>query len=170
MVGAVGVVGSNGQPCFDDRPRCRCSRTAGARPEARVGRVQDIIDGIVDAILVDTAEIGAAGAGLTEAGGTGDQLTALATQAKQDVIDGIVDAIKVEIDKLTTTAHAEPTGVPAANESPIEKLGYLFMALRNQVDVTATKKTFYGDDGIAEWEKDLSDNGTTYSESEGNVI
>lgn len=31
----------------------------------------------VDAILVDTAEIGAAGAGLTEAGGTGDHLTAI---------------------------------------------------------------------------------------------
>ena len=35
----------------------------------------DTIDGIVDSILVDTAEIGAAGAGLTEAGGTGDHLT-----------------------------------------------------------------------------------------------
>lgn len=35
------------------------------------------IDGIVDDILVDTAEIGAAGAGLTEAGGTGDHLTAI---------------------------------------------------------------------------------------------
>lgn len=31
----------------------------------------------IDAILVDTAEIGAAGAGLTEAGGTGDHLTAI---------------------------------------------------------------------------------------------
>lgn len=37
----------------------------------------DTVDGIVDSILVDTAEIGAAGAGLTEAGGTGDHLTAL---------------------------------------------------------------------------------------------
>ena len=35
----------------------------------------DTVDGIVDNILVDTAEIGAAGAGLTEAGGTGDQCT-----------------------------------------------------------------------------------------------
>lgn len=37
----------------------------------------DTVDGIVDSILVDTAEIGAAGAGLTEAGGTGDHLTAI---------------------------------------------------------------------------------------------
>jgi len=37
----------------------------------------DTIDGIVDDILVDTAEIGAAGVGLTEAGGDGDHLTAI---------------------------------------------------------------------------------------------
>jgi len=51
------------------------------------------IDGIVDDILVDTAEIGAAGAGLTEAGGTGDHLTALATAAALTTVDGNVDAI-----------------------------------------------------------------------------
>lgn len=44
----------------------------------------DTIDAIVDAILVDTAEIGAAGAGLTEAGGTGDHLTAVAWNAAWD--------------------------------------------------------------------------------------
>jgi hypothetical protein len=38
----------------------------------------------VDAILVDTAEIGAAGAGLTEAGGTGDHLTAIVWNAAWD--------------------------------------------------------------------------------------
>ena len=46
----------------------------------------DTIDGIVDSILIDTAEIGAAGAGLTT----------LATQASVDVIDGNVDAILVD--------------------------------------------------------------------------
>ena len=85
-------------------------------------------------------------------------------------LDLIIDAIQTEVLKLTTTAHAEPTGVPAANEAPIDKLGYLFMALRNQVDVTATKKTFYDDGGAAEWEKDLSDDGTTYTETEANAI
>lgn len=44
----------------------------------------DVIDGIVDDILVDTAEIGSAGAGLTEAGGTGDQLTAVPWNAAWD--------------------------------------------------------------------------------------
>jgi len=79
----------------------------------------DTIDGIVDSILVDTAEIGAAGAGLTalatqasvntidgivdailldtaEIGAAGAGLTALATQASVNTIDGIVDAILVD--------------------------------------------------------------------------
>lgn len=56
----------------------------------------DTIDGVVDAILVDTAEIGAAGAGLTEAGGTGDHLTALATAAALATVDGNVDSILVD--------------------------------------------------------------------------
>jgi hypothetical protein len=38
----------------------------------------------IDAILLDTAEIGAAGAGLTEAGGTGDHLTAVVWNAAWD--------------------------------------------------------------------------------------
>jgi hypothetical protein len=42
------------------------------------------VDGVVDAILVDTAEIGQAGAGLTEAGGTGDQYTAIPWSAAWD--------------------------------------------------------------------------------------
>jgi len=82
----------------------------------------------------------------------------------------LIDAIQTEVELLTTTAHAEPTDVPAANEAPIDKLGYLFMALRNKVTVTATKKTFYDDGDNAEWEKDLSDAAGTYTETEGNAI
>ena len=74
------------------------------------------------------------------------------------------------LDVLNTDTFAEPTGVPAATTTLATKIGYLYMALRNQVDVTSTKKTFYDDGGSAEWEKDLSDDGTTYSESEGNAI
>jgi hypothetical protein len=44
------------------------------------------------------------------------------------------------------------------------------MALRNQLAVTSTKKTFFDDSGNAEWEKDLSDNGTTYTETEANSV
>lgn len=53
----------------------------------------DTIDGIVDAILLDTAEIGAAGAGLT----------ALASAANLATVDTVADAIKVKTDQLTFT-------------------------------------------------------------------
>lgn len=71
----------------------------------------------VDAILVDTAEIGAAGAGLTEAGGDGDHLTEaggdgdhltiLATAASLTTVDTVVDAIKAVTDALTQAAAAK---------------------------------------------------------------
>jgi len=73
-------------------------------------------------------------------------------------------------DALGTDTYAEPTGVPAATATLANKLSFVYMALRNRIDVTATKKTFYDDGGAAEWEKDLSDDGTTYQESQGNAI
>lgn len=67
-------------------------------------------------------------------------------------------------------SEAEPTGVPAASASLITKIGYLYMALRNKITVTGTKKTFFDDGDAAEWEKDVSDDGTTYTETEANAI
>ena len=64
----------------------------------------DTIDGIVDSILVDTAEIGAAGAGLT----------ALASAANLATLTGYVDtevaAIKATTDKLDTTLELTSDG------------------------------------------------------------
>ncbi len=74
------------------------------------------------------------------------------------------------ITDLLTAAQAEPTGVPAANETPLDKLAYLFMVLRNKVTVTNTKKTFFGDDNVAEYEQDLTDDGTTLTQTESNDI
>lgn len=64
----------------------------------------DTIDGVVDAILVDTAEIGAAGAGLT----------ALASAANLATLTGYVDtevaAIKATTDKLDATLELSSDG------------------------------------------------------------
>ena len=81
-------------------------------------------------------------------------------------LDLLLDAIKAVTDQLTA-AQSEPTGAPAANESPMDKLGYIYMALRNKLTVTSSSKTFYDDDGNPEWSKALSDDGTTYTEAEG---
>lgn len=68
----------------------------------------DAIDTVVDAILVDTAEIGTAGAGLTEAGGTGDQLTALATAAALATVDTNVDTL---LTRITSTLFSGITSL-----------------------------------------------------------
>lgn len=70
---------------------------------------------------------------------------------------------------LLTGAQAEPTGVPAANETIAAKIAYLFATMRNKITVTATKKQYFDDADAAMWEKDLSDNGTTYTETEANA-
>lgn len=61
----------------------------------------------IPAILVDTAEIGAAGAGLTEAGGTGDQLTAVPWNAAWDaeVQSECADALTAYGASTVTTAQ-----------------------------------------------------------------
>lgn len=74
------------------------------------------------------------------------------------------------LDVLNTDTFAEPSGVPGATVSLVTKIGYLYMALRNKVTVSSTKKTFFDDGDAAEWEKDLSDDGSTYTESEGNSV
>lgn len=109
------------------------------------------VDGNVDSILVDTD---------TTIPGL---IAALNNLSASQVNDEVVDA-------LATDTYAEETGVPPATDTLAGKISRLHMALRNRVDVTATKKTFYDDAGNPEWEQDVSDDGTTYSQSEANAI
>lgn len=68
---------------------------------------------------------------------------------------------------FTTDTFAEMTGAPAATATLADKIGYLYMVLRNKMTVTASAKTFFDDAGTAEWSKSLTDDGTTYTENEG---
>jgi hypothetical protein len=121
----------------------------------------------IAAILLDTAEIGAAGAGLTEAGGTGDHLTALATAANLATVDGIVDAILLDtaeianlndisaadvnaqmVDVMATDTHAQPgQESPAATTSYSLMLRYLYKMMRNRKEQTADTFSLYDDAG-----------------------
>lgn len=85
-------------------------RSAIGLASANLDTQLSTIDGVVDSILVDTAEIGAAGAGLTEAGGTGDQLTAVPWNAAWDaeVQSEVQDAIEVNrLDHLVAVADVD---------------------------------------------------------------
>lgn len=73
------------------------------------------------------------------------------------------------LDVLSVDGFAEPTGVPPATINLATKIGFIYMALRNRIDVDATDKTFYDDGGLAEWKKALSDDGTTYTEAEAST-
>lgn len=112
---------------------------------------------------------------------------ALSTAAALATVDTVVDAIKVVTDNLPnsgslndlaaikaitdllTAVQAEPTGVPAVNESPLNKLARLYMAWRNKVTVTASKIQYYDDGDAVEFEKDLSDDSTTFTATEVNA-
>ena len=135
------------------------------------------LDAILDAALVDTeaavVDTEAIILDTTAILSDAEAILADTNELQGDWVNGgrldlIVDAIKAATD-LLNTAQTEPTGVPAANETPLVKMAYLFMALRNKVTVTSSKKQFYDDGEAVEWEKDLTDDGTTYTESEGNA-
>ena len=96
-------------------------------------------------------------------------LSGLATAASISALNNISAAqVNAEmVDVLATDTYAEPTGVPAATASLATKLGRIHQVLRNKLEVTATDKTLYDDAGAALWKKALSDDGTTYTEGEG---
>lgn len=124
----------------------RLGAPAGASVSADIATV----DGNVDSILVDTAEIGTAGAGLTDLGG-------MSTGMKAEV--------NAEVDTaLATTTYAEPgQGTPAATASLKDKIGYLYKSWRNKKDNDGSTTQLYADDGTTVDQKQ------TTSESGGTV-
>jgi hypothetical protein len=110
---------------------------------------------------------------------TADHTASVAAILADTGTDGVVvashtAAAKTEInaevlDVLNVDTFAEPTGVPAATTTLAGKIGRLYQALRNKLTTTSAKKIFYDDAEAALWEKDIADDGTTYSETEGNA-
>lgn len=72
------------------------------------------------------------------------------------------------VDVLTVDSLSEPTGVPAAAATFSQKIGFLYAAARNKITVTSSKKQYFDNGNNALWEKNLSDDGTTYSETQAN--
>jgi len=105
------------------------------------------------ATLVDTAEIGTAGAGLTNLGG-------MSTTMKAQVNTEVVDT-------LNTDTYAELASVPAATTTLRNMLQWLFMLGRNKMTQTATTKTLLADDTTTSVATStVSDDGTTFTDGE----
>lgn len=85
----------------------------------------------------------------------------LATQAKADVNAEVVDALNVD-------TYAEPgQEAPAATNTLVKKIGYLYKAWRNRKAQTATQYSLYNDDAATVDQKaTVSDNGTTFAAGE----
>ena len=125
---------------------------AGAIDAAAIGT------GAIDADAIAAAAITAAkfGAGAIDAAaiGTG-AIDADALAA--DAVDEIWDEAMVE----------QAQGIPGATPAFRTVLAYLYMALRNRLQITSTNKSFTNDALTVIWKKALSDDGTTYQEEEG---
>lgn len=120
-----------------------------------------------EAVLADTE---AAGTSFTTVISDTEAILADSEAVIADSETILVDTEAILADtELWNTAQAEPTGVPSATASPLTKLGILYMISRNKLTVSASKKQFYDNAGNVEFEQDLMDNGTTFSQSQINA-
>lgn len=68
---------------------------------------------------------------------------------------------------LESTLAEMPVGAPPATATVREALTYLYMALRNKIQVSQTEKTFYNDSDTAIWKKSVSSTDLIFTEGEG---
>lgn len=122
--------------------------SAHATTDALIGTV----DTVVDAILVDTAEIGVAGAGLTEAGGTGDQLIAIPSVGS---VTGSVGSVTGSVGSVTSrvTANVDQLNGDAVAAATLAILNGVAVVYRGTVTGVATTTTLV-DSGLTQADTD----------------
>ncbi|MCB1150932.1 hypothetical protein KDK88_05255 [bacterium] len=125
------------------------TRTEATADKAEILADIATVDGVVDDILEDTAEIGVAGAGLTEAGGTGDHLTELSVDAEVAVDEAAIAAAIVELLGGATIVVQSPVrsngdiSIKAGNDYPAGKIVW---NVTGASDMTGATVTFYRGD------------------------
>lgn len=107
--------------------------------------------------------------------GGADEATELATDAS--VATAVETEINDRLPNATATTNintafadtlAEVSGVPSATDPLWEKVGFLFQALTAGYENTSSnggEKRYKNAAGTTQWEKDLTNDGTTYAES-----
>ena len=124
-----------------------------------VGSVTGAVGSVTGAVGSVTGAVGSV------TGSVGGNVTgsvgSLATQAKADVNAEVLDV-------LNTDTFAEPgQEAPAATNTLVKKIGYLFKFLRNKVTQTSTTLSVFADDATTVDQKStVSDDGTTYTRGE----
>jgi hypothetical protein len=145
---------------FDDGVRAGLTALPNAAADAAGGLAisdaggldLDTTDSNVSAILTDTAEIGIAGAGLTDLGG-------MSTGMKGEVNAEVADVVR-------TDTASELAAVPAASPALHTMIQWIYQKLRNKETSSATAATIANDAGTAIGTSTLSDDGTTFTKGE----
>lgn len=122
--------------------------------------VTSIRHGIWDASRSSHANTGSFGQGVSSVQGdvTGS-IGSLATQAKTDVNLQVVDVMNAD-------PQAEPIGVPSANGSFREKIGWIFARMRNKQTLTKSSgvERIYADDSVTQIGSSTdTDDGATFT-------
>lgn len=118
-------------------------------------------DGKLNTVLTDTNEIQGKLPSSTYLKGSVDSDGGMDINDKADINGEVSDVLKID------TISEQAQGVPTATPTFEEALMYVYMALRNKIDVTASFKEFHNDSGTVIWKKALSDDGSTFTEAEG---
>lgn len=100
-----------------------------------------------------------------------DAITAASIAANAIGTSELADAVTTEIADAAAAAVlagtiTELVGVPAASPTLEEALGFLFMALRNKIESTATTLKIHNDAGATIATAGVTDDGTTMSRAE----
>jgi len=132
------------------------------------------------AILIDTAEIGVAGAGLTDVNGVTVGVGGIATTS---FAAGAIDAAALAADAIGASEFAQGAAdkvfgasgaalaevaqaIPSATPRPDQALSLLYMSLRNANQSTATERRIKNDAGTVIVKATMSDDGTTFNQGE----
>jgi len=135
--------------------------------DTEVAAILAAVDTEVAAIKAKTdnlpASPAAVGSAMTLAADTVNA-SALAAYA----VTEIATAVNAEVvDALATDTYGEPSGVPAATSSLKDKIGFIFAALRNKHQTTATTDVIRNDaDSAAIGTASLTEDGTTFTRGE----
>jgi hypothetical protein len=130
---------------------------ASAYTATRAGYIDNVNNIALQTTTAQTGDsfsrIGAAGASLTDLGGMS---TAMQAEVNAEVLD-----------VLQTDTFAELASIPGATSSLKDKLTFLFMLARNQLEQTATASTLRADDTTTSvGASTVADDGTTATKGE----
>ena len=136
---------------------------SGALPVWREFEV--LLPQVYDALIVGTDKLQVDSVEISSSTGAADNVEANISNLDASIatIDGIVDDLKGYLN----SANTELASVPTTVSNTIQMIQFIFEYLRNKLETTNSKETLYKEDAVTAFaERDLTDDGTTFTKSE----